>query len=203
MRITGGTFRSRALKAPRGQATRPTSDRVREALFSMLASEGVFDPADENAVGDPAASPGANAGVRVLDLYAGTGALAFEALSRGAASAVLVEQGREAIAAIRDNARSLCVEARVRLVVGRVEQVLARQVRALGPFDLVFVDPPYADVRTPAFAALLSQAADLLRPGGCLVLEHASPDAPPELASTRMDRTRHYGDTALTFHWRS
>ncbi len=164
----------------------------------MLASEGVFDAAAEG-VGDPAAP----SELRVLDLFAGTGALAFEALSRGASMAVLVEQGREASAVIRDNARALGVEAQVRLVVGRVEQVLPRQVRALGPFDLVFVDPPYADVRTTAFAALLSQAADVVREGGCLVLEHASSDAPPEIASMRRDRTRHYGDTALTFHWRS
>src|ERR1700734_537317 len=89
MRITGGTHRSRAIRAPRGQATRPTSDRVREALFGILESAG-----------------GVRGG-RVLALYAGTGALALEALSRGAARAVLVESSREALAAVRGNVASL------------------------------------------------------------------------------------------------
>src|SRR5882672_8557772 len=102
MRITGGIWRSRALRAPRGDATRPTSDRVREALFSMLAADGLLECA------------------RVLDLFAGTGALSFEALSRGAEQAVLVEHAREALAAIKDNARALDAEKRVRVVAARV-----------------------------------------------------------------------------------
>src|SRR4051794_32741588 len=101
MRITGGTFRSRSLAAPRGTETRPTSDRVREALFSMLVADGCFG-------GDP--------GPRVLDLYAGSGALAFEALSRGARSAVLVDHSRAALAVLRENARSLGVEDSVTVV---------------------------------------------------------------------------------------
>src|SRR5689334_16825570 len=128
MRITGGRWRSRALQAPRGMTTRPTSDRVREALFSMLVSDGLLGDED---------------GPRVLDLYSGSGALAFEALSRGASSAVLVEQGRDALAAIRDNARSLEAEGLVRVVAGKVDRVLEKLE---GPFGIVFVDPPYADV---------------------------------------------------------
>src|SRR5580698_8823990 len=115
MRITGGAFRSRALRAPRGQATRPTSDRVREALFGILSSAGALD------------------GVRVLDLYAGTGALALEALSRGASDATLVEGAREALDAIRANVKSLAVEDRVRVVAGDVREAV-RRLR--GPFDL-------------------------------------------------------------------
>ena len=91
MRITGGRWRSRALTAPRGTTTRPTSDRVREALFSMLAADGLIDE-----------------GVRVLDFYAGSGALAFEALSRGASAAVLVESGRDAIASIKIASGTRC-----------------------------------------------------------------------------------------------
>ena len=90
-------------------------------------------------------------GARVLDLYAGSGALAFEALSRGAAEAIVVEQGRDAIAAIRENARALDVADRVEIVGSRVEKALSS---VKGPFDLVFLDPPYIEVTRPAFATV-------------------------------------------------
>src|ERR1700723_2294722 len=98
MRITGGSLRSRAIRAPRGHSTRPTSDRVRESLFGILESAGRVE------------------GARVLDLYAGTGALALEALSRGAARAVLVESSRDALAVVRGNVASLGMEERARVV---------------------------------------------------------------------------------------
>jgi 16S rRNA (guanine966-N2)-methyltransferase len=183
MRITGGLWRSRALVAPRGTATRPTSDRVREALFSMLVNDGLLDETS---------GP-------VLDLYAGSGALAFEALSRGASRAVLVEQGRDALAAIRDNARSLDAVARVRVVAGRVDRAL-RQVEAEGPFAVVFLDPPYADVPTREFGEVLAHAARLVAPTGALVLEHASSDAVPEVLGLDVDRSRRHGDTTLTLY---
>lgn len=178
MRVTGGVFRSRALRAPRGTATRPTSDRVREAIFSMLAADGLLE-----------------AGSRVLDLYAGSGALAFEALSRGAGEAVLVEHAREALAAIRDNAAALGVEDRVRVVAARVD----RAVQTLGgPFGVAFVDPPYAEVTKPTFAPVLARAAGLLIDQGALVLEHGSGDMPPVAPGLVLDRTRRYGDTAVS-----
>ncbi len=180
MRITGGVFRSRALVAPRGQETRPTSDRVREALFSMLASDGIFAE-------DP--------GPRVLDLYAGSGALAFEALSRGAASAVLVESARSAIVAIRENIESLDVASQVSLVTRPCERALEGLA---GPFQLVLIDPPYADVKTKPFATLLSQASQLVAPGGVLVLEHDSKDEPPAPEGLEVDRRRRHGDTILS-----
>src|SRR5579862_58984 len=102
MRVTGGRFCSRALRAPKGRATRPTTDRVREALFGILVSAGVVEKA------------------RVLDLYAGTGALGIEALSRGAARAILVESSREAIAVLRANVAALALERSSQLVVGDV-----------------------------------------------------------------------------------
>ncbi|MBX3217661.1 MAG: 16S rRNA (guanine(966)-N(2))-methyltransferase RsmD [Labilithrix sp.] len=185
MRITGGVLRSRALIAPRGQETRPTSDRVREALFSMLASDGVF--ADE-------------LGPRVLDLYAGSGALGLEAVSRGARSAVLVESARPALAAIRENVRALGAEREVRVVASRVERALEA---VEGPFDLVLVDPPYADVRARAFGETLSRAAALLAPSGVLVLEHASADEPPPSPALTLDRRRRHGDTTLSLFRRS
>ena len=164
--------------------TRPTSDRVREALFSMLAADGLLG--DEN-----------EEGPRVLDLYAGSGALSFEALSRGASAAVLVEQGRDALAAIRDNARALEAEALVRVVPGKVDRALEKLE---GPFGIVFADPPYADVRVPAFAGILAGAARLVAPGGAFVLEHASSDTPPEIPGLTLDRSRRHGDTTLSLY---
>ena len=185
MRITGGRFRSRALTAPRGTATRPTSDRVREALFSMLAAAGLLGDDEEEH------------GPRVLDLYAGSGALAFEALSRGAASAICVESARDAVAAIRQNARALEVESRVTVFDTKVERALSR---IQGPFGVVFLDPPYADVKTAAFAAVLASASALVMSEGALVLEHASTDEPPQIAGVELDRSRRYGDTTLTLY---
>ena len=178
MRVTGGIFRSRALRAPRGTTTRPTSDRVREAMFSMLVSDGLIEE-----------------GARILDLYAGSGALGLEALSRGAGEAVLVEQGRDALAAIRENVGALDVADRVRVVAARVERAIEK---IEGPFGIVFLDPPYADVRAPAFVRVLEGAAGLLSDQGALVLEHASGDVPPSVRRLVLDRTRQYGDTAVS-----
>lgn len=185
MRITGGRWRSRALEAPRGMTTRPTSDRVREALFSMLVADGHL---------------GDEEGPRVLDLFAGSGALAFEALSRGATAAVLVEQGRDAVLAIRANARALDADRVVQVVTGRVERSLEKLG---GPFGIVFADPPYADVRAAGFADLLARAGQLVIPGGALVLEHASTDPAPEVAGLTLDRSRKHGDTTVSLYVRS
>jgi 16S rRNA (guanine(966)-N(2))-methyltransferase RsmD len=183
MRITGGTLRSRTLQAPRGRSTRPTSDRVREALFGILSSLGGLDRA------------------RVLDLYAGTGALGLEALSRGAARAVLVESSREALAAVRANVEALGQRDSARVVAGLVRASIGRLVRE-GPFDLVLADPPWALVDEGEAAAAL---ADLARAGGLsedalVVLEHAARSAPPEIEMLVRGETRRYGDTALTFY---
>jgi len=168
-------------------ATRPSSDRVREALFSMLVSDGLLGQDLET--NEPA--------VRVLDLYAGTGALAFEALSRGAVQAVLVEHGRDAVAAIRKNARALGAEGEVLLFDTKVERALPK---IEGQFGVVFLDPPYADVRSPAFAGILEKAGGLLLPGATLVLEHASTDEAPGIRGLELDRSRRYGDTTLSLY---
>ncbi len=184
MRITGGAHRSRELLAPRGNATRPTADRVREALFSILTSRGVVS------------------GARVLDLFAGTGALALEALSRGAREAVCVEHARDALQALRANLSALGLERSVVVIAQRVE----RSAGALsGAFDLVFCDPPYALVREGGVAPVVAELAARGRfaPGAELVLEHDAKDAPPELAGFVLATTRAYGDTALTFYERS
>jgi len=146
----------------------------------MLASHGAF--ADE-------------LGPRVLDLYAGSGALAFEAVSRGARSAVLVESGKPAVAAIRENARALGIEDRITILPMRVERALDV---VEGPFDIVLLDPPYAEVRTRGFPELLAKAARFLTASGVLVLEHASSDEPAPPPSLVVDRRRRHGDTTLS-----
>jgi len=185
MRITGGAFRSRAIRAPRGQGTRPTSDRVREALFGILSSAGRI------------------AGARVLDLYAGTGALALEAVSRGAADATLVESGRDALEAARANIASLGLQERVRVVAADVAVAVARLGRH-GPFDLVLADPPWALVDEGKVEVVLAAlaASGALAPGVLVVLEHSSRTPAPELNVAGLERvdSRRYGDAALAFY---
>jgi len=183
MRITGGTYRSRALRAPAGHATRPTSDRVREALFGILSSAGVIE------------------GSRVLDLYAGTGALALEALSRGAAQAVLVESARPAIAALRENIAALGVEDRARLLTSSVDVAAPRIVRE-GPFGLVLADPPWPLVDTGEVARSLSALvrAGALAHDAWVVLEHASRSTPPAIEGLAHRQGRRYGDATLAFY---
>ena len=191
MRITGGQHRSRALKAPRGQATRPTSDRVREALFGILGARMDLS------------------GVRVLDLYAGTGALALEALSRGAARATLVEKGREAVAAIRENVEALGLGPSVVILTTAVER--AARMLEPGAFDLVFADPPYVDVASGEAVRALEDVvrAGALAEGAVVVLEHApnrenaEQNAPgPGVEGLSHTETRRYGDTCLSFYER-
>jgi 16S rRNA (guanine966-N2)-methyltransferase len=150
---------------------------VREALFSILEARGAVR------------------GARVLDLYAGTGALGIEALSRGAEHATFVEAARPALAALHKNLSALGIADRARVIASRVE----RAVTATGGVDLVLCDPPYADL------AAAARALELVVPhlgAGTLVLEHASRDAPPEIAGLEREDTRIYGDTALSFYAR-
>jgi 16S rRNA (guanine966-N2)-methyltransferase len=176
VRVIAGVYGGRVLKAPRGSVTRPTSSRVREALFAIL--------------GDLTQAS-------VLDLYAGTGALAVEALSRGAARAVLVEHDRGALDCIRDNVATLGLEARVKVIPQRLPRAVA-SVLTHGPFDLVLCDPPWAD-RESACGAL----ARLVEGGGIgasarVVLEHAGKDKDPLVAGLVATDHRAWGDTAVT-----
>lgn len=134
---------------------------------------------------------------RILDLYAGSGALALEALSRGASGAVLVEHARDAIAAIRENTRALGAEEFVQVLPMKVDRAL---LKIEGTFGVVFLDPPYADVRARGFAEIMAGAARLLAPDGVVVLEHASSDDPPAVPGLDVDRSRRHGDTTLTFY---
>lgn len=180
MRITGGQLRSRLLVAPRGDATRPTSDRVRESLFSILETRGF--PRD----------------ARVLDLFAGTGSLGFEALSRGAERVTFVEERRDTLRALEENRNALKLVDRSAVFAEKVERALARLPAA--SFDLVFLDPPYKLVTEPTFAPLFAAVARVCAPGACVVLEHASRDEAPPLGPTACEEARRYGDTALAFY---
>lgn len=124
LRITGGEFRGRFIEAPKGVATRPTQSRLRQAMFNSIQAE----------------VPDAT----VLDLFAGSGALGFEALSRGAAKAAFVEDARGALRLIEKNARELGVEDRIDIVSEPLPRAWKR-VEPLGPFSVVFADPPYAE----------------------------------------------------------
>lgn len=173
MRIIGGRFRGRALQAPKGGETRPTTDRVREALFNLLAARRALD------------------GARVLDLFAGTGALALEAISRGAAAATLVEQHGPTLRLARRNAAALGAEGACRFLRDDAVAVLRRPPTT--PFDLVFADPPYA-------LGALPDLPDLARPhladGGLLALEH---DARHDFAEhPALVVTRSYGRTVVS-----
>lgn len=186
MRVIAGRFGGRRLIAPRGAGTRPTADRVREAIFSML---GPLDQA------------------RVLDLFAGTGALGIEALSRGAAAAVFVERDRLALIALRGNLAALGLDpageaaaatGRVPLVQVRSQDAFAALAGAAASgerYDLVFLDPPYA--QAVAWGPELSQALPaVLAPEGLVVVE--SDRRAPLSVGLPVRRQRRYGDTSIT-----
>lgn len=177
MRIVGGTHGGRVLRAPHGAATRPTSEKVREAIFNILG---------------PDAAPGAH----VLDLFAGSGALGIEALSRGAAHATFVDTGKTALAAIRGNLRELGLEARATVLA--VDAVAAARLPPPAPWGLVFVDPPYAS--DLAQRAVLALPAAHLAPGARVVIEHDRRGTPPDaLGSLLRTDQRRYGDTMVSF----
>ncbi len=177
MRIVAGTARGRPLVAPRGSSTRPTSDKIRGAVFNVLGQ--FFDGGD------------------VLDLYAGTGALALEALSRGCARAVCVEQDRHAADAIRRNAAACGVAERVEVRTEAVETALGRLPR--GAFSLAFADPPYALGPESALAGLVP----LLTPGAVVVAEHDARRPPPDrLGPLALRDRRTYGTTGISIYHR-
>ncbi len=180
MRVVGGRLRGRTLRAPRSNAIRPTADRLRESLFNILA-HGYGDPLE---------------GARVLDLFAGTGALGIEALSRGAAFVLFVDEGAEARALLRDNVETLGLGGATK--VYRRDATRLGPVERLEPFSLAFLDPPYGKgLAVPALASAL--AGGWLSAGALAVVEEATdaafaaPDGFEEL-----DR-RSYDDTAFTF----
>jgi 16S rRNA (guanine966-N2)-methyltransferase len=177
VRVVAGRLGGRRLRAPRGRDTRPTSDRVREALFSMLGS---ID------------------GARVLDLYAGSGALAIEALSRGAASATLVERDARAVGVIRANLDALRLGSdEAQLLHAPAGAALRDASRRGDTYDLVLLDPPYRDAA--ALGRELSQALPALLAPDARVVAESDRRAPLEL-DLPVVRERRYGDTLIRIH---
>jgi 16S rRNA (guanine966-N2)-methyltransferase len=172
MRVIAGELGGRRLRSARGAQTRPTAARVREALFSML---------------------GALEGARVLDLFAGSGALGIEALSRGAARATFVERAPGALAALRANVAALGLEERCEI---RATDALAA-LRSSGQYDLVFIDPPYAEAAE--LAGALSRELPAVLAGGARVVTESDRRSPLALALPLV-RERRYGDTMIRIH---
>jgi len=168
-------LRSRKVSSPRGPNVRPTPGRVKEALFSIIA------PRLE--------------GARFLDLYAGSGAIGFEAASRGAAAVTSVEGHRETAHAIEEAAQTLGVARKVTVVAAPVDRAL---YRLEGPFDLVFADPPYADA-LPLRMFELMRERKILAEGALVILEHSARMILPDIPGYRCTREEVYGDVALAF----
>ena len=186
MRIVAGTHRGRPLKAPEGSDTRPTIDRVREALFSSLYSlRGGFE------------------GATVLDAYAGSGALGFEALSRGADSAVFCERDRRAAKVVRDNASSLGF-GNDRVKVIEIDSLAPSQARfGSAAFDLVFLDPPYAYDSTDVLGAVRALCGTSISEDAIIVYEHAIKSADDiarasEANGFEVASQKKYGKTGVT-----
>lgn len=180
MRVISGSARGRALKTPPGLDTRPTTDKVKQAMFNILQ----FDLQDR----------------RVLDLFGGTGQLAIEALSRGAASAVIVERSAAAARVIAENLSAARLSDRARLVREDAEVFLSRRP---GPFDLIFLDPPYG---TGLLERSLAQIAaiDILAECGIILCESPADAPPPPLAPPyALGKTYRYGKTQLILYRRN
>jgi 16S rRNA (guanine966-N2)-methyltransferase len=188
MRVIAGQYRSRVLIAPRGMLTRPSSDRLRETLFNVLA------PRIE--------------GASFLDLYAGSGAVGIEALSRGAARAVFVERAEEALAALRSNLDTLGIRSAARVRAVSVSAFLQRrragggEAGPLDPgFDLAFLDPPYDAVEEYARTLTLLGGSGWLVPGGVAIAEHRRKQRLEDCyGSLRRSRLLEQGDAALSFY---
>jgi 16S rRNA (guanine966-N2)-methyltransferase len=180
-RIIGGSARSRRLKTPGGEATRPTSDRVREALFSALEAQ-----------------LGSLTGLRFLDLYAGSGAVGLEAMSRGAGVLTAVESNRRTARLVQDNAAALGFRA-VEVMAQPVARALA--LNPLAPYDVVFADPPYPVGNEEVEEALaLLVAHGWLATGSVLVVERSARSVEPAWpVGLVRDRERRYGETVLWY----
>ena len=187
MRVIAGTYRSRILKSLKGLALRPTSDRLRETLFNVLAPN--------------------IAGSRFVDLFAGTGAIGIEALSRGAAEVVFIENHAPAVTLIRRNLESLGINTGATVLavdaLRGLAMIAARKSAGAPAFDFIFLDPPYAAAEDYSRVLEFLGSADLLAPGGIVVAEHRRNfDLPEEPGALRRFRVLKQGDAALSFYRR-
>lgn len=179
MRIIAGSARGTQLLAPRGMDTRPTQDKVKESLFSMIQ----WDLPDAS----------------VLDLFAGSGALALESLSRGAAEAVLVDKSRDALDCIRKNISKLRMQEKTTLLACDWEQALTKCAALGKTFDLVFLDPPYRMTELGDMCRKMLEMG-LLSPGALLVLEHRTGIEPAMDRCFVPEKRRTYGETEIHFY---
>jgi len=180
MRITGGSLRGRLLRAPEGKATRPTSSKVREAVFNIVGDRVV--------------------GARVLDLYAGSGALGIEALSRGALFTSFVESSPAAAKAIIENLDELELDERAQVMRGSVASALERLSGAGERFRLVFADPPYAGRAAEDTMSAIA-ASGVLSPGSLVVVEHTKrQELSGEFGALSLASSHRYGDTIVSVY---
>jgi 16S rRNA (guanine966-N2)-methyltransferase len=177
MRVIAGSAKGRTLAAPRGGATRPATDRIRETLFAIL------EPVLEDA--------------RVLDLFAGAGTLGIEALSRGAASATFVERSAEALKTLRKNIRATGFDAQAEVIGANVLGFLEQ--RAAGPYDVVFCDPPFADVALLDATLAHPRLAGALAPEASLVARVHKKHQPRLPEGARVQRVKDIGEESLLF----
>lgn len=179
MRVIGGNARGRRLKVPKGQTVRPTSGRVKEALFNIL--------------------PHDLSGIKLLDLFAGTGNVSIEAISRGAAEAILIDSSAESGKVIRENLRRVRFTGRARVWIVPVSRAIRLLARRRESFDMIFLDPPYRRNWVEACLEMIARG-NLLRPSGTLIVEHSTREQPkPEYGSLMLQDQRNYGDTLLSF----
>ncbi|MFN8628377.1 MAG: pantetheine-phosphate adenylyltransferase [Candidatus Binatia bacterium] len=181
MRVITGCARGRRLRAAPGMGLRPTADKVKGALFNILESRFSLESA------------------HVLDLFAGSGALGIEALSRGAASVTFVEQAAASLHALRENLKRCGFADRARILPIAVRRALPRLGREAARFDGVLLDPPYAQGLL-AYTLAALEAAGVLRHGAWVIAEHHVSEAPPICAPLRLTQTRHYGKTGLALY---
>jgi 16S rRNA (guanine966-N2)-methyltransferase len=193
MRVISGTARGRQLRS--ATDTRPTADLIKGAIFSMLEAQAYkrgFEPDEEGNLAAALAWP------RVLDLFAGSGGLGIEALSRGAQSADFVEQSRDAVSVIQSNLRTTDLGDRARVHQAGVEAALRRMS---GPIDLVFLDPPYADADVLRHTLQSLARSDLLHSTSVVVLEQPATAEPPEaIGSLKLAKTRRHGRTRISLY---
>jgi 16S rRNA (guanine(966)-N(2))-methyltransferase RsmD len=179
MRVIGGVARGRRLKVPKGQSVRPTAARVKEALFNIL-------PRDFS-------------GVRVLDLFAGSGNVSIEALSRGAEKTILIDESPRSVAVIRDNLDRLGLSERAEVWTVPVFRALKKLAKSRQRFDLIFLDPPYDRGWVETSLKAIAQY-DLLSESGIAVAEHSPHEAvEPQYGNLVLNDQRRYGDTLLSF----
>ncbi|NCO66794.1 MAG: 16S rRNA (guanine(966)-N(2))-methyltransferase RsmD [Candidatus Aquicultor secundus] len=180
MRVIAGSAKGRKLHAPKGQAIRPTSDRVKEAVFNIIGGR----------VND----------ANVLDLFAGTGGFGIEALSRGAKETYFIDTSNEAVRLIKKNLEATGLGDTAIVIKADANKAIKRLVKDGAKFDLIFLDPPYRISVSFLNAILFTLGHHVLQSDGLLVLEHSAKIEPRAVEGLDVESTRVYGDTAVTFY---